>query len=181
MNPAHVEGAPIEGVRYLQRIFPLLKRLRGRETQRDRAGNRRLEYPQYVSLILLSLFNPLLQSLRGLQQASELQKVQRLLKGPRASLGALSEAGHVFDPAVMQPLIEDKLARLNPSHRRLPGGETIPQQLLQRGERTNEEIRMPIIFWRNHFARFLLRRERPADALALLTSVRAMIMAGPRS
>lgn len=132
MNPAHVEGAPIEGVRYLQRIFPLLKRLRGRETQRDRAGNRRLEYPQYVSLILLSLFNPLLQSLRGLQQASELQKVQRLLKGPRASLGALSEAGHVFDPAVMQPLIEDKLARLNPSHRRLPGGETIPQQLLQR-------------------------------------------------
>ena len=132
MNPAHIEGAPIEGVRDLRRIFPLLERLRGPESQRDRAGNRRLEYPQYVSLILLSLFNPLLQSLRGLQQASELQKVQRLLKAPRASLGALSEAGHVFDPAVMQPLIEDKLASLNPSHRRLPGGETIPQQLLQR-------------------------------------------------
>ena len=48
--------------------------------------------------------------------------------------------------------------------------EALYREVLQRGERTNEEIRMPIIFWRNHFARFLLRRERPADALALLTS-----------
>jgi hypothetical protein len=132
VNPAHVDGAPIEGVRQLRRIFPLLKRLRGREVQRDRAQHRRLEYPQYVSLILLSLFNPLLQSLRGLQQASELKKVQRLLRGHRASLGALSEAGHVFDPAVMRPLIEDKLAGLNPAPRRRPAAETIPQQLLQR-------------------------------------------------
>ncbi len=79
----------------------------------NRAGNRRLEYSHYVSLVLLSLFNPLLQSLRGLQQASDLRKVQRILNCSRASLGSLSEAGHVFDPAVMQPLIQEKLEGLS--------------------------------------------------------------------
>ncbi len=86
--------------------------------------------------MLLSLFNPLLQSLRGLQQASDLRKVQRILNCSRASLGSLSEAGHVFDPAVMQPLIQEKLEGLSssvkrqPGVKRRPGGASIPQQLL---------------------------------------------------
>lgn len=125
-----VEEARVEGVRYLQRIFPVLRQLKGREVERDRAGNRRLEYSHYVSLVLLSLFNPLLQSLRGLQQASALGKVQRTLNCSRASLGSLSEAGHVFDPAVMQPLIQEKLQGLSSRTKRRPGGESIPQQLL---------------------------------------------------
>lgn len=133
--PEQVEGSTVEGVRYLRQIFPVLKQLQGREVERDRAGNRRLEYSHYVSLVLLSLFNPLLQSLRGLQQASDLRKVQRTLNCSRASLGSLSEAGHVFDPAVMQPLIQQKLESLSSSPKRGPGGvragaESIPQQLL---------------------------------------------------
>lgn len=124
--PEHVEG-----VRYLQMVFPVLRELKGREVQRDRAGNRRLEYGQYASLLLLSLFNPVLQSLRGLQRASDLRKVQKILNGSRTSLGSLSEAGHVFDPAVMRPLIEERLAGLSRSNKRISGGATIPQQLLQ--------------------------------------------------
>lgn len=129
--PEHVDEARIEGVRYLKRVFPILQQLKGREVQRDKAGNRRLEYGQYASLILLSLFNSLLQSLRGLQQAGNLQKVQKILKCSRSSLGSLSEAGHVFDPAVLRPLIEERLAGLSRSNKRLSGGATIPQQLLQ--------------------------------------------------
>jgi hypothetical protein len=133
--PEQVEGAiaevaQVEGARYLRRIFPVLRQLQGREVERDRAGNRELQYSHYVSLVLLSLFNPLLQSLRGLQQASTLRKVQRILNCSRASLGSLSEAGHVFDPAVMQPLIQEKLQGLSSSPRRGPGGHSIPQQLL---------------------------------------------------
>jgi IS4 transposase len=134
--PEQVEGAAVEGVRYLRQIFPVLRQLQGREVERDRAGNRRLEYSHYVSLVLLSLFNPLLQSLRGLQQASDLRKVQRILNCSRAALGSLSEAGHVFDPAVMQPLIQERLERLSSStkrgsgDRRQPGRNSIPQQLL---------------------------------------------------
>jgi hypothetical protein len=43
-------------------------------------------------LVLLYLFNPVLRSLRALQQASTLKNVQRKLDCSRASLGSLSIA-----------------------------------------------------------------------------------------
>ena len=44
------------------------------------------------------IFNPIVTSLRGIQQASELKKVQKKLGRSRASLGSLSEATSVFNP-----------------------------------------------------------------------------------
>jgi hypothetical protein len=41
---------------------------------RDKAGNRKLHFDQYCTLILLYLFNLVVTSLHGLQQASELKK-----------------------------------------------------------------------------------------------------------
>ena len=57
-------------------------------------------------LVLLYLFNPIVTSLRGLQQASELKKVQRKLGCPRAPLGSLSESVSVFEPERLKPIIE---------------------------------------------------------------------------
>ncbi len=37
---------------------------------RDKAGNRELHYDEYCTLILLFLLNPIVTSLRGLQQAT---------------------------------------------------------------------------------------------------------------
>ena len=48
-------------------------------------------------------------SLRGLQQASGLEKVQKRLKLSRASLGSLSEASRVFDAALLQPIIFNRI------------------------------------------------------------------------
>lgn len=87
----------ITGLKYFDRLAPLLERLRDVGCQRDRAGNRELHFDQYGLLVLLYLFNPIVTSLRGIQQASELAKVQKKLGCPRASLGALSEAATVFD------------------------------------------------------------------------------------
>ncbi|GAG09625.1 unnamed protein product, partial [marine sediment metagenome] len=53
-------------------------------------------------------------SLRGLQQASELKKVQRMLGCPRASLGSLSEAATVFDSKLMQEVIQNLSEKLQP-------------------------------------------------------------------
>ncbi len=102
----------VQGLRLLDRVLPLLERLRPVGCERDRAGNRRLYMPQYVGLILVSLMNPTLQSLRGLQQASELESVQRKLKARRMSLGALSEAGHWFDPEPLQQIVAELLPQL---------------------------------------------------------------------
>jgi len=63
---------------------------------------------------LLFLFNPVLRSLRALQQASTLKNVQRKLGCARASLGSLSEAVEVFDPQRLCGIIESLAAAVKP-------------------------------------------------------------------
>ncbi|HAH46753.1 MAG: hypothetical protein CME32_30245 [Gimesia sp.] len=96
--------------------------MRPEGTERDKAGNRQLFYDQYCALQLLYLFNPIVTSLRGLQQASELKKVQRKLNCPRSSLRSLSEAVRVFDPELLREIVGELIEKLpvqEPQDRRL--------------------------------------------------------------
>jgi Transposase DDE domain len=104
----------IQGLKYLERLLPLLDGLHEAGCQRDKAGNRCLHYDHYCLLVLLSLFNPLVRSLRALQQASTLKNVQRKLGCARASLGSLSEAVEVFDPERLGGIIESLAAEVKP-------------------------------------------------------------------
>jgi hypothetical protein len=109
-----MRDSDIVGLKYFDRLMPLLERLHDVGTQRDRAGNRRLFFDQYCAYILLFLFNPIVTSLRGIQQASELKKVQKKLGCPRASLGSLSEAVEVFDPEPVKQIASELAAQLEP-------------------------------------------------------------------
>ena len=111
---ARLRERDVGGMKHLQKLLPLLDRLRDVGCERDRAGNRQLHFDQYCLLVLLSLFNPVINSLRGIQQASELQKVQRLLGCSRASLGSLSEAASVFDAERLKEIIEELGGQLQP-------------------------------------------------------------------
>lgn len=93
----------VQGLKYFKQLEPLLARLHEVGVERDKAGNRELFMDQYCVLLLLWLFSPLIDSLRGLQQASQLDKVRKKLGVGRASLGSLSESVAVFDP---EPLKE---------------------------------------------------------------------------
>jgi hypothetical protein len=104
----------LQGFKYFRLLGPLLEGLHDHATARDRAGNRRLHFDQLVSLLLLYFFSPALTSLRGLQQASGLAKVQGRLGGPRAGLGTLSEAAHVFDPELLRPILAALAERATP-------------------------------------------------------------------
>jgi len=110
----HIEECDITGLKYFDQLAPLLERLHDDGCQRDRAGNRRLHYDKYCMLILLYLFNPIVSSLRGIQQASELKNVQRKLGCPRTSLGSLSEATHVFDPELLKEIVAELGEQLKP-------------------------------------------------------------------
>lgn len=81
-------------------------------TERDRAGNRDLHMDQYCLLILLWLYNPIIDSFRGLQQASQLDKVCKRLGVGRASLGSLSESVTIFDPEPLARIAEELSEKL---------------------------------------------------------------------
>src|SRR5665213_2268780 len=104
---ATIKDKDLQGLKYFKVLGSLVERLHGNATARDRAGNRQLFYDQYACLLLLFFFNPIVKSLRSIQQASSLDKVQRLLGCARVSRGSLSEAGTVFDPELLHALIGD--------------------------------------------------------------------------
>jgi DDE family transposase len=104
---ADIREHDLHGLKYFRLIGPLLEPLHGDATARDRAGNRHLFFDHYTGLLLLTFFNPIITSLRGLQQASALAKVQKQLGCDRAALGSLSEASRVFDPALLRQMLGD--------------------------------------------------------------------------
>lgn len=109
-----IKEKQLQGFKYFQAIAKMLDGLHDAGCARDRAGNRQLHMDQYMALIILYLFNPICTSLRALQQASELKKVQKKLGCPRASLGSLSEAARVFDSKLMAEIVENLSEKLDP-------------------------------------------------------------------
>ena len=109
-----IEERDLKGFKYFKLLSRLLKSLHNAGCQRDRAHNRILHMDQYMTLILMYMFNPVCDSLRALQEASKLQKVQRVLKVPRSSLGSLSEAARVFDSELMIDIIGQLAQQLGP-------------------------------------------------------------------
>lgn len=109
-----IEEKDLHGFKHFKLLMPMLARLHKDGCRRDKAGNRILHFDQYASLILLYFFNPIVTSLRGIQQASALAKVQRILGCERASLGSLSEAARVFDADLLRGIIGDLLETLPP-------------------------------------------------------------------
>lgn len=95
------------GFKYFRLVGTLLQALHDAGTERDRAGNRQLFYDQYASLLLLYFFTPTVTSLRGIQQMSELSKVQQRWGVPRTGVSTLSEAATVFEAALLQDVINE--------------------------------------------------------------------------
>lgn len=99
---------------HLRRVLPLLERLHDAGCVRDKAGNRRLFFDDYCKLVLLYLWNPLIDSVRTLQEAAGLTSVAKALGVGRFSLGSFSEAPRVFDPGRLEPIIEELAGQLQP-------------------------------------------------------------------
>ena len=111
---AKIESEDLRGFKYLKRVLALFERLHGAGCERDRAHNRTLHYDQLCGLVVLQLFSPMLDSLRALEHAGAVEKVQRKLGCERASIGSLSEAMRLFDPDLLLPIIAELNAQLAP-------------------------------------------------------------------
>lgn len=109
-----IKERDLKGFKYFKLLSGLLESLHEAGCERDRAHNRTLHMDQYITLLLMFMFNPVCDSLRALQETSALKKVQRVLKVPRSSLGSLSEAARVFDSELLIDIIERLARRLGP-------------------------------------------------------------------
>jgi len=124
---SNLKEEDLQGFKYFKILGPLLESLHEVGTQRDKAQNRQLFFDQYGALLLLYFFNPILTSLRGIQQASHLGKVQKKLGCRGTSLGSLSEAANVFDAQHLEEIIAELAAR-------------IPQQTLTRDQQALKNL-----------------------------------------
>ena len=77
-----IRESELQGFKYFKALSGMLNGLHNAGCQYDRAGNRKLHMDHYMSLLLLYMFNPICTSLRAVQQASELEKVQHKLGCP---------------------------------------------------------------------------------------------------
>lgn len=73
---------------------------------------RRLQCADYLSLFLFALVNPVVTTLRGLGAATQLERVQAEVSTRAVSLGSFSEAQHLLEPALLEPLLESLGAQL---------------------------------------------------------------------
>ncbi len=103
-----IKEQDIQKLPILRSFKPLLQQLHGHAD----CFNRTLHYDQYVSLMLLYFFNPILTALRSIQQASTLKNVQDKLGIKSSSLGSLSAASRVFDPELLTPIINELASKV---------------------------------------------------------------------
>lgn len=120
----------LRGFKQLRRVAGLLSFLHDAGCDRDKANNRELHFDDYVLLILLYLFNPLIDSMRTLQQVAALPEVQKRLGIKRFSLGSFSESCRVFEPEMLQQVVDQLAGELRPIDRHelfkaLPGKLTL--------------------------------------------------------
>lgn len=73
---------------------------------------RLLQYGDYLSLFLFGLLNPVVQTMRGLCAASQLERVQRQVCSRPVSLGSFSAAQHLLEPALLERVFTDLSAEL---------------------------------------------------------------------
>jgi Transposase DDE domain len=104
----------LRGLKFFKRLSPLLDRLHEVGTERDHAGNRRLFFDQYCKLVLLYLFNPLIGSVRMLQESLQLNNAARAAGVKRFSLASFSEAPAVFDPEALKQVIAELAGEIRP-------------------------------------------------------------------
>ena len=104
-----VREQDVQGTKYLTRFMDVLRPL---HSHRD-DPKRKLHYDELVAFLLLYFFTPVLDSVRGLQHASDFPKLKRKLKLGRFSLGSWSESIRVFDPEPLVGIIEGLPGRLS--------------------------------------------------------------------
>jgi DDE family transposase len=111
-----IRGEDLFGVKYTRVLQQHLAHLRAAHAH----PNRTLFYDDVAITYLLAFFTPTIRSLRTIEDFSQTPQMQASTSVDRMPRSTLSDANKVFDPALLEPLIEDLRAKL-PDLRRTDG------------------------------------------------------------
>jgi hypothetical protein len=115
----------VRGLKYLHSFEELLKPLADLPVH----GNRNFCMHHWVWLLLLHFFNPILDSMRALQEATDFHNIQDVVGVKHTSLGSMSEsASKIFDPTYLEPILQEVGHRVQslPRDRRLDDLPGVP-------------------------------------------------------
>ena len=119
-----IKAKDLEGFKYFKRFRKMFEKLKQLPSHR----NRILQYQDYVMVVLFYFFNPLIDSLRGIQQVTEFEEVRKALGIKRMSLGSLSESVRVFEPSLLEEIFKE-IAASQPPQKQDPRLQEINQVL----------------------------------------------------
>jgi len=103
-----VRGEDLFGGKYVRMLQDHLARLRAAH----RHPNRTLFYDDVALAYLLAFFTPAIRSLRTMEDFSQTEQMREHLLTDRLPRSTLSDANKVFDPTLLEPIIEELRARL---------------------------------------------------------------------
>jgi hypothetical protein len=103
-----IRGEDLLGGKYVHILQSHLARLRSAHPH----PNRTLFYDDVAVAYLLAFFTPAIRSLRTMEDFSQTPQMQENLGTDRLPRSTLSDANAVFDPTLLEPIIEDLRARL---------------------------------------------------------------------
>jgi Transposase DDE domain len=103
-----VRGEDLFGGKYVRSLQAHLAHLRAAHPH----PNRTLFYDDVAIAYLLGFFTPSIRSLRTLEDFSQTPQMQASLSVDRLARSTLSDANKVFDPTLLEPIIEELRGRL---------------------------------------------------------------------
>jgi hypothetical protein len=138
MGKEALKQKDVQCLNHLSRAFALVDGLKDVGCERDKAGNRELFFNDYVKLVLLYTWNPLIGSIADLQEAAALPNVARVLGIKHFSAGSFSESVRLFEPGQLQPIIAELAQGMapqptDPRLSQFPGALTLVDGTVVRG------------------------------------------------
>jgi hypothetical protein len=110
-------GEELFGTKYVRSLQRHLLQLRAAHPH----PNRTLFYDDVAVAYLLAFFTPTIRSLRTLEDFSQTPEMRQNTSVDRIPRSTLSDANQVFDPTLLEPVIEDLRARVPDLRRADPG------------------------------------------------------------
>ena len=136
-----VREEDIQGSKYVKRFVALVEQIRCSTEREERDPRKNLDIEQLAGHLLFYFYTPVVDSLRSIQRASELKKVQKILGCPRAALGSLSEANAIFDSEILRRVIVELVGELH-------GQKKLPRELKGLTAVDGTFLRgVPTMFW----------------------------------